>query len=50
VIDAIRGSLTDGLRTPDALQFVDTWAATDGNDAAAPGQVALAVDALLGVI
>ena len=50
VIDAVRGALTDGLRTPDALQFVDTWAAGDGTDQGAPGQVALAVDALLGIV
>ena len=50
VIDAIRGALSDGLRTPDALQFVDTWAASDGSEPDAPGEVALAVDALLGVI
>ena len=50
VIDAIRGALTDGLRTPDALEFVDTWVSTDGTDPDAPGEVALAVDALLGII
>jgi len=50
VVDAIRGALADGLRTPDALQFVDTWASTDGTDPDAPGEVALAVDALLGVV
>jgi len=50
VIDAVRGALADGLRTPDALQFVDTWAESDGSDTSAPAQVALAVDALLGII
>jgi L-cysteine:1D-myo-inositol 2-amino-2-deoxy-alpha-D-glucopyranoside ligase len=50
VIDAIRGALADGLRTPDALKFVDIWAASDGTDQGAPGQVALAVDALLGIV
>lgn len=50
VIDAIRGALSDGLRTPDALRFVDTWASSDGSDPAAPADVALAVDALLGVV
>jgi L-cysteine:1D-myo-inositol 2-amino-2-deoxy-alpha-D-glucopyranoside ligase len=50
VIDAIRGALADGLRTPDALQFLDTWVSTDGTDRDAPSEVALAVDALLGII
>ena len=50
VIDAVRGALSDGLRTPDALQFIDAWASSDGSDSAAPGQVALAVDALLGIV
>jgi L-cysteine:1D-myo-inositol 2-amino-2-deoxy-alpha-D-glucopyranoside ligase len=50
VIDAIRDALSDGLRTPDALRFVDTWASSDGSDASAPAEVALAVDALLGVV
>jgi len=50
VIDAVRGALSDGLRTPDALQFVDIWAESDGSDSSAPAQVALAVDALLGII
>jgi L-cysteine:1D-myo-inositol 2-amino-2-deoxy-alpha-D-glucopyranoside ligase len=50
VVDAIRAVLADGLRTPDALQLVDTWAGSDGSDESAPAQVALAVDALLGVV
>ena len=50
VIDALRGALSDGLRTPDALRFVDTWVESDGTDEAAPAQVALAVDSLLGVV
>ena len=50
VIDAVRGALSDGIRTPDALEFVDAWAASDGTDEGAPAQVALAVDALLGVV
>jgi L-cysteine:1D-myo-inositol 2-amino-2-deoxy-alpha-D-glucopyranoside ligase len=50
VVEDIRAALADGLRTPDALEFVDTWAASDGTDPGAPGQVALAVDALLGIV
>jgi L-cysteine:1D-myo-inositol 2-amino-2-deoxy-alpha-D-glucopyranoside ligase len=50
VVDAVRAALADGLRTPEALEHVDAWASTDGEDAAAPGQVALAVDALLGIV
>ena len=50
VIEDIRGALADGLRTPDALRAVDTWAESDGTDEGAPAQVALAVDALLGVV
>ena len=50
LVDALRTALGDGLRTPDALAAVDAWAAADGDDAAAPGLAAQAVDALLGVI
>jgi L-cysteine:1D-myo-inositol 2-amino-2-deoxy-alpha-D-glucopyranoside ligase len=46
----MRVALADGLRTPDALAAVDAWAASDGADATSPGQVAAAVDALLGVV
>jgi L-cysteine:1D-myo-inositol 2-amino-2-deoxy-alpha-D-glucopyranoside ligase len=41
--------LADDLDTPGALAAVDTWAAGEGDDAAAPGLVRDAVDALLGV-
>jgi L-cysteine:1D-myo-inositol 2-amino-2-deoxy-alpha-D-glucopyranoside ligase len=50
VVDAMRAALTDGLRAPDTLAAVDAWAAADGTDADAPALVALAVDALLGVL
>jgi L-cysteine:1D-myo-inositol 2-amino-2-deoxy-alpha-D-glucopyranoside ligase len=50
VIDAVRGALADGLRSPDALRAVDAWVDGGGGDQAAPAAVALAVDALLGVV
>jgi L-cysteine:1D-myo-inositol 2-amino-2-deoxy-alpha-D-glucopyranoside ligase len=50
VVDAVRECLADGLRTPDALLVVDAWVAAEGTDEAAPRAVALAVDALLGVV
>lgn len=48
-VDAIRAALTNDLDTVAALSAVDTWAATNGDDLEAPGLVAQAVDALLGV-
>jgi L-cysteine:1D-myo-inositol 2-amino-2-deoxy-alpha-D-glucopyranoside ligase len=50
VVDALRAALSDGLRTPDALDVVDRWVGSDGDDAAAPGRMAAAVDALLGIV
>jgi L-cysteine:1D-myo-inositol 2-amino-2-deoxy-alpha-D-glucopyranoside ligase len=50
VIDALRETLEDGVRTPDALLVVDAWAHAEGSDTAAPAGVARAVDALLGVV
>jgi L-cysteine:1D-myo-inositol 2-amino-2-deoxy-alpha-D-glucopyranoside ligase len=50
VVDDVRAALADGVRTPDALQVVDAWVASDGTEPAAPGQVALVVDALLGIV
>jgi len=50
VVDALRAELSDGLRTPAALDVVDRWVDDDGDDATAPAQVAAAVDALLGVV
>ena len=49
-VDRLRDELVDGLRTPEALHLVDRWAGTDGDDEAAPAQMAAAVDALLGVV
>jgi L-cysteine:1D-myo-inositol 2-amino-2-deoxy-alpha-D-glucopyranoside ligase len=50
---ALRRALADDLDTPTALRVVDEWAeaalAGTGGDAQAPGLVADAVDALLGV-
>ncbi|MEU4287194.1 cysteine--1-D-myo-inosityl 2-amino-2-deoxy-alpha-D-glucopyranoside ligase [Kribbella sp. NPDC026596] len=48
-VDAVRAALTNDLDTVAALSAVDTWAATNGDDVEAPGLVAQAVDALLGV-
>jgi L-cysteine:1D-myo-inositol 2-amino-2-deoxy-alpha-D-glucopyranoside ligase len=48
-VDRLRQALADGLRTPDALAAVDEWTAGGGDDPDAPGRVAAAVDALLGV-
>ena len=50
VVDALRAELGDGLRTPRALEVIDRWADTDGDDQTAPRQVAAAVDALLGIV
>jgi L-cysteine:1D-myo-inositol 2-amino-2-deoxy-alpha-D-glucopyranoside ligase len=48
-VDAVRAALTNDLDTVAAVSAVDTWAATNGDDAGAPALVAQAVDALLGV-
>ena len=48
-VERIRDELADGVRTPEALHVVDQWAGTDGDDSAAPAQLAAAVDALLGI-
>ncbi len=49
VVAALRAALADDLDAPAALAAVDAWATQPGDDTAAPGQVRLAVDALLGV-
>jgi L-cysteine:1D-myo-inositol 2-amino-2-deoxy-alpha-D-glucopyranoside ligase len=46
----LRAALRAGLDTQVALDAVDDWVAEDGADAAAPGQAATAVDALLGIV
>ena len=49
VIATVRAALAGDLNTPAALAAVDAWAATAGNDEKAPAEVAVLVDALLGV-
>lgn len=48
-IQAVRDALANDLRTPEALDAVDAWAMRTGDDTSAPGAIAVAVDALLGV-
>lgn len=52
-VDEIRRALRRDLDAPSALRAVDTWVAAcrdvEGDDTDAPGQIADAVDALLGV-
>jgi len=49
LLAGVRAALADDLGTPLALELVDAWCASSGDDAAAPMLVADAVDALLGV-
>jgi L-cysteine:1D-myo-inositol 2-amino-2-deoxy-alpha-D-glucopyranoside ligase len=53
-VTRLRDHLADDLDTPSALATVDAWAADaltgHGGDADAPGEVRIAVDALLGVL
>ncbi len=49
LVEALRAALTNDLDTLSALQAVDAWAASDGDDPDAPALVRDAVDALLGV-
>ncbi len=53
VVEAIRARVADDLDTPAALAAVDTWAqqtlTRGGGDDAAPGVLARALDAILGV-
>lgn len=52
-IEDVRRALRRDLDAPDALRAVDAWVAAcrdiDGDDTDAPGEIARAVDALLGV-
>ncbi|GAA1133047.1 cysteine--1-D-myo-inosityl 2-amino-2-deoxy-alpha-D-glucopyranoside ligase [Kribbella jejuensis] len=48
-VDAVRAALTNDLDSLAALQAVDAWAETEGDDPEAPALIALACDALLGV-
>jgi L-cysteine:1D-myo-inositol 2-amino-2-deoxy-alpha-D-glucopyranoside ligase len=50
VVEQLRAELADGLRTPRALDVIDRWVDSEGDDTNAPTRVAAAVDALLGVI
>ncbi len=45
----LREAIGAGTDTPKALGLVDEWVAADGHDAAAPGVMAAAIDALLGI-
>jgi L-cysteine:1D-myo-inositol 2-amino-2-deoxy-alpha-D-glucopyranoside ligase len=49
LVEALRAALTNDLDTVSALQAVDAWAASDGDDPQAPALVRDAVDALLGI-
>jgi len=53
LIDRVREVLADDLRTPSALDAVDSWVHTaltrGGQDPASPGEMATLVDALLGI-
>ncbi|MFD1858582.1 cysteine--1-D-myo-inosityl 2-amino-2-deoxy-alpha-D-glucopyranoside ligase [Aeromicrobium camelliae] len=49
VIASMREALADDLDAPRALTAVDTWAQSEGEDPDAADDVAVAVDALLGV-
>ncbi len=49
VREEVRRKLADDLGTPGALAAIDCWAAGEGDDRAAPGEVRDLVDALLGV-
>ncbi|HEY8480326.1 MAG TPA: cysteine--1-D-myo-inosityl 2-amino-2-deoxy-alpha-D-glucopyranoside ligase [Spirillospora sp.] len=49
VAAAVRERLADDLDAPGALAALDAWAAADGADEAAPAQIKVVADALLGV-
>jgi L-cysteine:1D-myo-inositol 2-amino-2-deoxy-alpha-D-glucopyranoside ligase len=49
LIVELRAVLRTGLNTPAALQAVDAWTQAEGADKSAPAEVAVAVDALLGI-
>jgi L-cysteine:1D-myo-inositol 2-amino-2-deoxy-alpha-D-glucopyranoside ligase len=53
LIDRVREVLADDLRTPSALDAVDSWVHTaltrGGQDPASPGEMATLVDTLLGI-
>jgi L-cysteine:1D-myo-inositol 2-amino-2-deoxy-alpha-D-glucopyranoside ligase len=49
VVAELRAALRAGLDSSAALRAVDAWAAADGDVPGSPAQVAVAVDALLGI-
>ena len=49
LVAALRAALADDLDTPRALELLDDWASTDGDDPTSPALARDAVDALLGV-
>lgn len=49
VIADLRAALSEDLDAPRALEVIDAWAAAEGDDPDAGGDIALAIDALLGV-
>jgi len=49
LLDQVRAALARDLDTPAALEALDTWVATDGDDHDAPALVRALTDALLGV-
>jgi L-cysteine:1D-myo-inositol 2-amino-2-deoxy-alpha-D-glucopyranoside ligase len=49
LLAALRRHLADDLATPAAIDAVDAWVHRDGDDTEAPGLMARAVDALLGI-
>jgi L-cysteine:1D-myo-inositol 2-amino-2-deoxy-alpha-D-glucopyranoside ligase len=49
LLAGVRAAVADDLNTPAALELVDSWCASSGEDAGAPGLVRDVVDALLGV-
>jgi L-cysteine:1D-myo-inositol 2-amino-2-deoxy-alpha-D-glucopyranoside ligase len=49
LLAAVRGALAADLDTPAALELVDAWCASPGDDAEAPALVRDVVDALLGI-
>ncbi len=50
LIDAMRRALRNGLDTPAALDAVDAWAGSEGEDETAPEKARAATDALLGIV
>lgn len=48
-VAAIRAALRNDLGAPAALAAIETWCNAEGEDPAAPGEIAVAIDALLGI-